>query len=282
MKIKCPVCGCENYFSGLEDEETRFCSSCNEPLFKIRKEKPISEFSNTINDFSDRLSRTFNCGIIEDYWGLLLEDKEAMRRFPYFSRKDIQEKIKMWTINMIIKCPTGLKLKGEETRCYCIDCYEPLSKFKIRKEKPISEFSNTINDFNNRLSRLVKCGIFEIYVGLLKELTHRFPNLSRKDICLLAAFLTNELFMSSQNQKRTILSVKQANKEFLSREINNVLRNKEKAEAIALILRLKGSIFLSEESADGLIFLERAKEIDPQGRVPNGEEIVKLFNMLGI
>ena len=39
MKIKCPVCGNENYFTGLEDEETRFCSSCNEPLFKIGKEK---------------------------------------------------------------------------------------------------------------------------------------------------------------------------------------------------------------------------------------------------
>ncbi len=38
MKIKCPACGAENYFSGLEDEETRFCSDCNEPLFKIRKD----------------------------------------------------------------------------------------------------------------------------------------------------------------------------------------------------------------------------------------------------
>lgn len=39
MKIKCPACGAENYFSGLEDEETRFCSNCNEPLFKIGKVK---------------------------------------------------------------------------------------------------------------------------------------------------------------------------------------------------------------------------------------------------
>ena len=44
MKIKCPICGNENYFSGLEDEETRFCSSCNEPLFKIEKEKNNSAF----------------------------------------------------------------------------------------------------------------------------------------------------------------------------------------------------------------------------------------------
>ena len=32
MKIKCPLCGCENYFSGLEDEGTKFCSNCNTPL----------------------------------------------------------------------------------------------------------------------------------------------------------------------------------------------------------------------------------------------------------
>ena len=44
MKIKCPACGAENYFSGLEDEETRFCSECYKPLFKIRKEKSDNSF----------------------------------------------------------------------------------------------------------------------------------------------------------------------------------------------------------------------------------------------
>jgi tetratricopeptide (TPR) repeat protein len=34
MKIKCPLCSCENYFTGLEDEGTRFCSNCNVPLFE--------------------------------------------------------------------------------------------------------------------------------------------------------------------------------------------------------------------------------------------------------
>jgi len=34
VKIKCPLCGYENYFTGLEDEGTRFCSNCNEPLFE--------------------------------------------------------------------------------------------------------------------------------------------------------------------------------------------------------------------------------------------------------
>jgi len=44
MKIKCPACGTENYFTGLEDKETRFCSSCNEPLFKIGKEISYNSF----------------------------------------------------------------------------------------------------------------------------------------------------------------------------------------------------------------------------------------------
>jgi hypothetical protein len=44
MKIKCPACGAENYFSGLENAETRFCSSCNEALFKIGKEKSNNSF----------------------------------------------------------------------------------------------------------------------------------------------------------------------------------------------------------------------------------------------
>ena len=32
MKIKCPACGADNYFTGLEDEVTKFCSNCNRPL----------------------------------------------------------------------------------------------------------------------------------------------------------------------------------------------------------------------------------------------------------
>ena len=181
MKIKCPVCGNENYFTGLEDEETRFCSSCNEPLFKIRKEKPIRELS---------------------------------------------------------------------------------------------------NDFGDRLSQLINYSIFGIYDELLKEFTHRFSNLSRKDISAMTAALTNELFMSIQ--KGPALSFKQTNMKLLSIEVNNVLKNKKRAEAIALTLRIKGVKLLSEKSEDGLKFLERAKEIDPHGRVPNGKEMEKLLSKLDI
>ncbi|MBA7490841.1 hypothetical protein ES702_01384 [subsurface metagenome] len=181
MKIKCPACGVENYFTDLEDEETRFCSNCNEPLFKSRKEKPISEFSNS---------------------------------------------------------------------------------------------------FGDRLSQLINYGIFEIYGELSKEFTYRFPNLSRKDISAMTASLTNELFMSSQ--KGPALSFKQANMELLSREVNNVLKNKERVKNIVLTLRIKGIKLLSEESEYGLKLLERAEEIDPHGRVPNGKEIEKLLSEMDL
>jgi len=36
MKIKCPACGYENYFTGLEDECTKFCSNCNKPLVESK------------------------------------------------------------------------------------------------------------------------------------------------------------------------------------------------------------------------------------------------------
>ena len=41
MKIKCPACGTENYFSGLE-EGTKFCSNCNTPL--VEAKTPVSTF----------------------------------------------------------------------------------------------------------------------------------------------------------------------------------------------------------------------------------------------
>jgi len=68
MKTKCPACGCENYFSGLEDEETRFCSSCNEPLFKIGKEKPDKAFSGSKQIFDSRkLFESIRHGIKKDF-----------------------------------------------------------------------------------------------------------------------------------------------------------------------------------------------------------------------
>jgi len=56
MKIKCPKCDCENYFTGLEDEGTKFCSECNEPLVEskipdnienpyVKKENPNNNFT---------------------------------------------------------------------------------------------------------------------------------------------------------------------------------------------------------------------------------------------
>jgi len=39
MKIKCPACGYENYFTGLEDEYNRFCNNCDIGLFELDNQK---------------------------------------------------------------------------------------------------------------------------------------------------------------------------------------------------------------------------------------------------
>jgi len=51
VTIECPRCGCENYFTGLE-EGTKFCSNCNEPLFekKISLLNSFEEISNAALD----------------------------------------------------------------------------------------------------------------------------------------------------------------------------------------------------------------------------------------
>ena len=55
MKIKCPRCGCENYFTGLEDENARFCSNCNEPLFE-KKTLLFSSFEEISNAAFDAIA----------------------------------------------------------------------------------------------------------------------------------------------------------------------------------------------------------------------------------
>ena len=42
MKIKCPACGYENYFTGLEDEYNRFCNNCGIGLFELDNQKITS------------------------------------------------------------------------------------------------------------------------------------------------------------------------------------------------------------------------------------------------
>ena len=45
MKIKCPACGYENYFTGLEDEGAKFCSNCNnkKPLVESKTPDPTEK-----------------------------------------------------------------------------------------------------------------------------------------------------------------------------------------------------------------------------------------------
>ena len=54
VKIECPRCGCENYFTGLE-EGTKFCSNCNEPLFE-KKTLLFSSFEEISNAAFDAIA----------------------------------------------------------------------------------------------------------------------------------------------------------------------------------------------------------------------------------
>ena len=55
VKIECPRCGCENYFTGLEDEGTKFCSNCNEPLFE-KKIPLLNSFKEIANAAFDAIA----------------------------------------------------------------------------------------------------------------------------------------------------------------------------------------------------------------------------------
>ena len=56
MKIKCPVCGTINYFSGLE-EVTKFCSNCNTPL--VEAKTPNTTENPYIKIKKEKLNTTF-------------------------------------------------------------------------------------------------------------------------------------------------------------------------------------------------------------------------------
>lgn len=59
MKIKCPLCGCENYFTGIEDEGTKFCSNCNTSLDKpVRVNKKLSN--------ANRHNQKSNCSAYDE------------------------------------------------------------------------------------------------------------------------------------------------------------------------------------------------------------------------
>ena len=79
VKIKCPLCGCENYFTGLEDEGTRFCSNCNEPLFEKKNLlfNSFEEISNAaFNGIANNRSNKDILDILKQ--GLNLIDKSAV------------------------------------------------------------------------------------------------------------------------------------------------------------------------------------------------------------
>jgi len=102
MKIKCPSCGYdENYFTGIEDEGTMFCGSCNAPLvdpenFDATKKQEIS-LEDFCRDFYDNqiLNPKIGMAEISNAFPEFFKGKiiEVFPEFEKISLQKIEEEI---------------------------------------------------------------------------------------------------------------------------------------------------------------------------------------------
>jgi len=106
MKIKCPLCGTINYFSGIE-EGPKFCSNCNEPLFekKIPLLNSFKEIANVAFDaIANNKSNNYILAILKQGMNLIngstSEDIESLNIIasllarPRF--KEMETAVKFW------------------------------------------------------------------------------------------------------------------------------------------------------------------------------------------
>jgi DNA-directed RNA polymerase subunit RPC12/RpoP len=108
MKIKCPACGAENYFSGIEDEDDIVCSNCGEPLFKIGKEKSGNMFpeSKKILQIAESLDSIAHAGVAKNINFIEKVCKECYKNQKSFSkeiRNSIGLEYMIVFINLIIR-----------------------------------------------------------------------------------------------------------------------------------------------------------------------------------
>jgi tetratricopeptide (TPR) repeat protein len=94
VKIECPRCGCENYFTGLE-EGAKFCSNCNEPLF----EKKIPLFNSFEEISSAALSAIASDKSTKDILAIL---KQGVRLIGGSTSEDNEN---MNLIASLLACP---------------------------------------------------------------------------------------------------------------------------------------------------------------------------------
>jgi len=161
MKIKCPVCGTENYFSGIEDEDDTICSNCGEPLFKIGKEKSDNMFpeskkilldEETLSDLLTSWVVT-NINIIKKhgiYKDFLKKTKELLTG-TITEEKFLKEAIYlyMWLVHM--NCHSAFHNKDKVDICFFLfseKVYEIFfKKDSGRHEEWVKTFSKKLNGY---------------------------------------------------------------------------------------------------------------------------------------
>ena len=160
MKIKCPLCGCENYFSGLEDEGTKFCSNCNRPLpepkipditenpyIKIKKGETNSAFLGSKKTLD---KESFSNGLVD-----LVVESLKIRRNGFFQGflKDIEE----------FGADKVMKEKFEEEIYYFYIWLAHINSISIFQNK------NKINDYFSHFCKKMYELVFKRKYGGYKE-----------------------------------------------------------------------------------------------------------------
>jgi len=144
MKIKCPACGYENYFTGLEDECNRFCNNCGIGLFELDNQK-ITFYKSKIflskDTFYNKvivwLKSSLEVGK-NDLYDILLKEKGKFKTNNVLENQLYLENIYFHMFLIYFNCARIFKNKDkvEDYFNYFIDkTYDLIFKKEFRKYK---------------------------------------------------------------------------------------------------------------------------------------------------
>jgi len=194
VKIKCPRCGCENYFTGLE-ESTKFCSNCNEPLY----EEKIPLFNSFEDISSAALSAIANDKSTKDILAIL---KQGVRLIGGSTSGDNEN---MNLIASLLACPRFMEREIAVKFCERIVELEPLNfralKFLVGfyimqgRDKDVYQKGNLLLESDYRNGIVKEKEIIQRIESLTKEYGIQYPG---KSTSTLYGFLGG--FYSEHNE----------------------------------------------------------------------------------
>lgn len=198
MKIKCPACGYENYFTGLEDESTIFCCNCNnnkplvEPKISEATEKPDKEASNMgdirCNNCKHRLPKYF-CGYQQsayynkkinprDYCEFFVENsaeehfkiglKEYEKVFSMIEEGKTNEEIVLGYSRTVKELELAISLDLPEddemdAKVFLGSCYIEISKLEFEKYMLLEECLKGVS-YIEQAAKIDKKGSYGIFI----------------------------------------------------------------------------------------------------------------------